>query len=356
MTACLALACLVAAPSESGASAAAPRLAVRIAAPPAVVTDFTARLDPRLAGRGVTLEVTTVPDVDFERLVTTPPDTAQDAPLARVWLDARDSDRALLFLIPRQADRVLVRKVQHSAGFDQVALAQIAYIIETAVVSLLVSEPIGVPQSEARAAVEAVLPAARPAPSAPSAPSGPLYRLGAFGGIGTWSTAATVVGRVGIEGAVERSGDPRRLGLLASAVADPGFHVVTAAGDLLARGLALHLYLTATWRGQRAGAGTIAIGPALLVTRVEPTLNVRSPAETATSAPRTDFDPAVGASVRWELSLGRRTSVFLAALVDVVPLRARYAATVQGQEQELFSPWMLRPGVVLGLATGSELR
>jgi hypothetical protein len=43
-------------------------------------------------------------------------------------------------------------------------------------------------------------------------------------------------------------------------------------------------------------------------------------------------------------------------MVDVVPLRARYAATVQGQDQELFSPWMLRPGLVLGFATGSALR
>ena len=42
MNACLALACWVAALGEPGASAAAPGLAVRIAAPPAVVTDFTA--------------------------------------------------------------------------------------------------------------------------------------------------------------------------------------------------------------------------------------------------------------------------------------------------------------------------
>jgi hypothetical protein len=353
MNACWALACWVAALGEPGASAAPPGLAVRIAAPPAVVTDFTARLNPRLAARGVVLEVTTVPDVDFERLVTTPPDAAQDAPLARVWLDGRDADRALLFLIPRQGDRVLVRKIQLAAGFDQVALAQIAYIIETAVASLLVSEPIGVPQSEAREAVEAVLPAAPPTAETPASP---LYRLGAFGGVGVWSSAAMAAARVGIEGALERSGGTRRLGLTAAAVVDPGFHVVTAAGDLLARCLALHLYLTATWRSQRAGAGAIGVGPALVITRVEPTLNVRSPAETATSAPRIDFDPAVGATLRWELPLGRRTSIFLAAMVDVVPLRARYAATVQGQDQELFSPWMLRPGLVLGFATGSELR
>jgi hypothetical protein len=318
-----------------------------------VITAFTARLRPRLDARGVALETTTVPDVDLERLVAAPPDTSEDAPLARVWLDGRDSSRALLFLIPPQGDRVLVRKVQLVAGFDEVALAQIAYIIERAVASLLVSEPIGVPKSEARSAVEAVLPAAPP-PAAP--PASPMYRLGAFGGVGAWSGDVTTVARVGIEAALERSGRPRRLGLAASVVADPGFHVVTAAGDLLARSLALHLYATATWRGGRAGAGAIAVGPALVVTHVEPTLAVPSPTDTATSSPRTDFDPAVAATVRWELPLGRRTSAFLAAMVDVVPFRARYTATVQGQDQGLFSPWMLRPGLVLGLATGSEQR
>jgi hypothetical protein len=56
------------------------------------------------------------------------------------------------------------------------------------------------------------------------------------------------------------------------------------------------------------------------------------------------------------LPLGRRIGMLVAAMVDVVPLRARYAATIQGQDQDLFSPWMLRPGLVLGFAAGSERR
>src|ERR671939_347421 len=92
------------APAASMASPAGPsparagtaRLSVRIAAPAAVVADFSDRLSARLTSRGVTLEVTSVPDVDFARLAATPADTAVDAPLARVWLDGRGPERALL--------------------------------------------------------------------------------------------------------------------------------------------------------------------------------------------------------------------------------------------------------------------
>jgi hypothetical protein len=353
MTAGLALACWLMAVDEPDAAAVRDRLTLRIAAPASVVTEFTARLTPRLAARAVALDVTTVPEVDFERLIAMPPDTAKDAPLARVWLDGRDPGRAVLFLIPRQGDRVLVRDVRLTAGFDEVALAQTAYIIDRAVASLLVSEPIGVPQSEARAAVEAVLPAAAPVAEAPRRR---LLRLGAFGGVGAWSAEAPATARIGIEGSIERDGDAGRFGLAASAVADPGFHVEEPGADLFARSLALHLFVTASWRVGRAAAGGIAVGPALIMTRIEPTLSVSSSAETATFAPRTDFDPAVCVTARWELSLGRRTSVFLAAMLDIVPVRARYAETVQGQDHALFSPWPVRPSLVLGVATGSELR
>jgi len=386
----VALACWVAAVvAEPGAGRASARLTVRIAARPAVVADFIDRLSQRLASRGVNLEVTSVPEVDFARLAATPADTAEDAPLARVWLDGRGPERALLFLKPRQGDRVLVRKIELAGGFDQVAMAQIAYIIERAVASLLVSEPIGVPQSEARAAVEAVLPAAPPpavesraavearagaearaAVEAPSAVETPtavetpaavetravsLYRLGVFGGAGTWSSDAMTVARVGVEGALERPGGAWRLGLTASVVGDPGFHVGSSERDLLVRALALHLFATATWRGGSYGAGGIAVGPALLVTHVEPRL-AGSSTVPVTASSLTSYDPALGVSARWELPLGWWTSVFLAALVDVVPLHARYAVTVRGSDQVVFAPWILRPGLVLGVATGSALR
>jgi hypothetical protein len=247
---------------------------------------------------------------------------------------------------------VLVRTIELARGFDQVALAQIAYIIETAVTSLLVSEPVGVPQSEARAAVEAVLPAA---PPVVEAPAGSGYRAGVFGGVGAWSGDA-VVSRIGIEAAIERPVGTHRLGVAVAAVADPGFHVGPVGDDLLVRSLVLHVHATARWRAGRYGGGALAIGPALAVTHVEASLTGSSPGEMVTQAPRTDLDLGASMTARWELPLGRRTSVFLAALLDLVPTRARYVANVRGEDQVIFAPWALRPGLVLGVATGSELK
>lgn len=358
----LSIAAWLAAFGEVAGDAATQRLSLQIAAPAPLITALTDRLASRLAARAVALDVTAVADVDFERLATLPPPIAEDSPLARVWLDGRDTRRALLFLVPRQGNRVLVRKVELSGGFDEVALVQTTYIIDRAVASLLVSEPIGVPQSQARAAVAAVLPAtATAAPVVDLTPPSHLFRLGAFGGVGAWSGEAVATARLGIEASLQPDGGgPRRLGLAASTVVDPGFHVVEAGVDLLARSLAFHLYATATWRAGRAGPGGIGvgIGPALIVTRIDPTLTVSSATETARFSPRNDFDPAVGGIARWELPVGRSSSVFVGALLDLVAVRARYAVTVQGQEQEqaLFSPWLLRPSLVLGVTTGSQLR
>ena len=100
------------------------------------------------------------------------PKRTPGAPLARAWLDGRDPRVAILFLIPRQTDRVLVRKVPLGAGFDAVALAEIAYIVERVVASLLAAEPIGVPPAEARAAL-AQTSVSAPAPSSVLAPAPP---------------------------------------------------------------------------------------------------------------------------------------------------------------------------------------
>lgn len=354
----LALAGWLTAFGELGGDAPQHRLALQIAGPSSLVTALTDRLATRLAARAVELDVTTVSNVDFERLATAPPALADEPPLARVWLDGRDAARALLFLLPRQGDRVLVRKVELSGRFDEVALAQTTYIIDRAVASLLMSEPIGVPKSQAPAAVAAVLP---PAPTAVAVaetrPAALSFRIGAFGGVGAWSGEALATARLGIEGALRRNvGDAEQLGLAASAVVDPAFHVTQPGSDLLARSLALHLYATVTWRAGRAGLGGLGVGPALIVTRIDPTLTVASATESASSAPRTDFDPAVGLTARWDVPVGKRTTLFLAGLLDVVPIRARYAVADGAEERAVFSPWLLRPGLVLGVSTGSELR
>jgi hypothetical protein len=145
-----------------------------------------------------------------------------------------------------------------------------------------------------------------------------------------------------------------RIGLAASATLDPEFHSTDGNGDLLVRAVTLHVSLTARKRFGRSGMGRIAAGPGLLVTRITPSLNKSSPTDNVTPAPRTDLDPTIGLVARWDLYIGQRTSVFIAATVDIVLLRAQYTEVVNGDDRVLFSPWPVRPGLLLGVSTGSD--
>jgi hypothetical protein len=357
VNACLALGCWVVLGGLPDATdAVANRLALRIAAQPSVVAAVTARLAPRLEAQGIVLDVTSVPEVDIDRVLELPPDDRPDAPLARGWLDGRDIDSAVLLLIPRRSDRVVIRKVPLMLGVDEVGLAEITFIIERSMASLRASEPIGLPHAEARAAVSAALPASSSAGAALAAPNALGLRLGVFGGVSSWSSTSLLVPRVGLDLWIDRVMGGGRVGLAASAAVDPEFHSTDGDGDLLVRAVALHASATAVRRFGRSGMGRIAAGPGLLVTRITPTLATSSPTDKIAAAPRTDLDPVIGLVARWDLRIGQTTSLFVAATVDIVLLRAQYTETVNGVDRVLFSPWPVRPGLVLGVSTGSDRR
>ena len=355
MNACAALACWVAIGGLPGATDSVPnRLALRIAALPSVVAAVTARLAPRLQAQGVALEVTSVPEIDMDRVLALPPDNRLDAPLARCWLEARDIDSAVLLLVPRRSDRVVIRKVPLVLGLDEVGLAQITFIIERSMASLLASEPVGVPRAEARAAVTAVLPARSSAGAAVAAQGDIALRVGVFGGVSTWSSSATLAPRVGLDLWIDRVTGDGRVGLAASATVDPGFHSTDANGDLLVRAVALRASATVGRRFGRIGTGRLAAGPGILVARIAPTLAGSSATDLVAAAARTDLDPVIGFVARWDFRVGPTTSAFVATTVDVVPLRAQYTETVDGVNRVLFSPWLVRPGLLLGISAGSD--
>jgi hypothetical protein len=354
VNACLALACWVAIGGLPGATdGVSDRLALRIAAQPSVVAAVTARLGPRLEAQGIALDVTSVPEVDIERVLELPPDDRPDAPLARGWLDGRDIDGAVLLLIPRRSDRVVIRKVPLMLGVDEVGLAEITFIIERSMASLRASEPIGLPHAEARAAVSAALPARSPGAGL-AAPNTIARRLGVFGGVSSWSSTSLLVPRVGLDLWIDRMTGGGRVGLAASAAVDPGFHSTDGNNDLLVRAVALHVSVTAARRLGGSGMGRIAAGPGLLVTRITPSLATSSPTDNVAPSPRTDLDPVIRLLARWDLRIAQRMSLFVAATVDVVLLRAQYIEQVNGVDRVLFSPWPVRPGLLLGVSTGSD--
>jgi hypothetical protein len=355
----LALACWAATAGDPSAADSLPNhLSLRIAAQPSVIAAVGARLAPRLAALGVALDLAPVAEVNIERVLEVPPDNSPDAPLARAWLNAGDIDSAILLLIPRRADRVLMRKVPLTLGVDEAGLAQITFIIERSVASLLASEPIGVPHAEARAALDAALPARVSDEAAQAHVRQTALQVGVFGGLAAWSSDAHLAPRMGLDLWFDWITDGRLLGVAASAAADPAFHSTDANGDLMVRAISVHGWLTAGRQLGRLGVGRVAFGPALLVTHVAPTLARFSPTDVVAGAARTDVDPVIGFAARWDLPLERAVgggalTAFLAATVDFVPLRAQYSELVDGAKRELFSPWPVRPGLVLGVSVGS---
>lgn len=348
----LVVACWAAAVGGPGAAdGPTDHLALRIAAPPAVLAAVEARLAPRLAALGVALDVAAVPDVNLKRVLESPSEHSAEAPLARGWLDAQNLDSAVLLLVPRRADRVLMRRVPLTLGVDEAGLAQITFIIERSMASLLASEPIGVPQAEARAVLDAPPPA--PADAASDGARERLVQMSAFGGFASWSSTARLVPRVGLDVWIDWLNGATRVGVAGSAAVDPGFHSGDAKGDLVVRAVSLHAWATAGRELGSFGVARVALGPALLVTHVAPALTSSSAADAVTGAARTDLDPMLALAARWDLPVGARASVFLAATVDLVPLRVQYTELVNGTSRSVFSPWPVRPALVLGASLGS---
>jgi hypothetical protein len=123
-------------------------LRLQIAAAEPVMAAVVDRLRARLGAMGVELVARLVGAVDVDAVLATPPASGDGAPLAQVWLDGRSSGDAVLILVPRSADRVLARRIASGAVFDEVALAEIVFVIERATASLLASRPVGVPKAE----------------------------------------------------------------------------------------------------------------------------------------------------------------------------------------------------------------
>ena len=337
------------------------RLSLQLAADGSVVEALRAHLVPDLGARHVDLDVTLVTAVDIERVLATAADRNADAPLARAWLDGRDPQAAVLFMIPRQADRVLVREIPLKSGFDAVALAEVAYIIERAVASLLAAEPIGVPPAEARAALAQIsiapVTVAAPAPvtvaaaPTPAPPARLAFDGAAFAGVVAWASSAGAVLTAGVSVGVERVGASARAGLALAVTGRESFDVAGTPTGVRVGGADIRLLLTLGRTLGDWGTGRLGVGPGLVISRVEP-VGGTSASRTIEAQPRTDADPMLSFVARWDVPLGRIVRPFLAATVDVVPVRGEYTATVNGISTTLLTPWPVRPGFLAGIAFG----
>lgn len=356
---------MIGAPGGGSGGTGPERLSVSIAADGSVTEALRAHLAPGLAAQAVELDLTPVAAIDVERILATATERDPGAPLARAWLDGRDPQAAVLFLIPRLTDRVLVRKVPLKAGFDAVALAEIAYIVDRAVASLLAAEPIGVPRAEARVALAATPTSSAgaspgPPPTAPitvAAPAPPAtaparlgFHGGAFAGLSAWAPGASAVLSAGASLGVESLGPGLRAGLMLAAAARQSFEVAAAPTGVRVGGGDIRVFLTVGRKLGAWGIGRFGVGPGLVIARVEPVRVGTNGGQVIEARPRTDVDLVLAALLRWDVPLGRVASLFFAATVDVVPVRGEYTATVNGVDRTLLAPWPVRPGLLGGIA------
>jgi hypothetical protein len=354
---------------EAGAPTKEVHLLVRVAAPPGIADTLKERLGPRLAERQVALQLTSVDAIDVEGVLGTSEEAPGSTLLARVWLDGRKPDAAVVLLVPRRADHLLARRIELKSGLDEVALAEIDFVLDRAVSSLLASQPVGVPMAEARAAVERTLagpstskPAAvTPPPSAPSAvattvaslPAPPRARLAldlaAFAGGTTVTTAWAATPIFGGSMGLTRESQRWPLGLRLDAQVRRSVELAAPGASVAVSGGVAHLSLQGGRRFGRLGVASALLGAGIAMTSVEP--SVQTPAGAAVHVtPRHDYDLDVLAAAQWAVPVSGALCVLVQVALDVAPTAERYAAVIDGSEGVVVTPPLLRPVVLGGIS------
>jgi hypothetical protein len=351
------------APGEAP-SAPAPGVSVHAAADEPARAALDERLRPRLRALGVDLTIDVATEIDVDAVINTP--AARDgAPLAQVWLDARSPTEATVFLIPRRADRVLGRRITLGAGLDEVALAELVYIVERAVIALLASQPVGVPREELDPSLR---PAAAPPPPPPAvvatavvppptaapaaAPRTASFHAGVFAEGESWAAGRDAVAAAGALAGLEHVGPWGRLGVALDVTLHREIVGATPQGTLRLDGGGGHVWLALGRTFDVAGTGRLLVGPGLAVNEVGAT--PPAGASGVTARPRTDVDAILGVLLRWDIPVGDRWGLFVATGADVAFVAARYTAVAGTSATPLLTTWPVRPLVRLGFVVGGR--
>jgi hypothetical protein len=329
---------LAAAAPAGAAALSGDTVALVVAGTPAEADGLGSHLRPLIAGRGLVLELRSVPALDLAEVLSPPP--AAPGIRARVWVDLRDRRQATVFFATAAAERTAVRTVPLASDADAVATAEIGEIVLAA----LDAPALGIGPAEPTAA--------EPAPVEASAAWGWAAGLVAAGE--AWAGDAPAVATVGASLLVhgrrpdagwspgvwslvryrvpfESDGRPVRARLRGGEL------------DLL---FDLGRSLRGPWSlGLAAGAGAdlriadpvVAAGETLAQARQQ-----------------RDLVLLIRAAVRIERGLGDHVALWLAAAVDAAPLQGRFVVLDGSAARTLLRPWPVRPSLLLGVALSPE--
>lgn len=337
---------------------------VHVAAPALFVDALTERLRPPLAEENVELVVTNTGAGDAAAIHDAATAGGASAPFVEVWIDGRTSTEVGLSAnVPRTGESVLAQRIPLRAGLDEVALAEIGYLIERCVTTLLearavrgANEVVSAPSpsrdtplvaASSRASPEADF--GRPVPE----PAHLEFHISASVGSEGWATGAVFVPELGLAVLMERVRGAARAGLSLDGEWRLPFAASSTDAKINVEGGAARLLLALGRSFGDHGTGYLLLGPGVVIDHVQATPSIAGDV----SAPaRTDYGWSLCVRLRWGTKLTPRLHAFATLGADVVPVTGRYTAIVDGVQTVLLTEWPIRPSLQLGLDLGARER
>jgi hypothetical protein len=342
---------------DARAAEPAPHVEVVLGGPEAEADAMQAVLDELLGRLDVAHDFARTPGIDPVSVL----EPREGDAAIRVWLELRRPERATCFIADQHGERILIRHLTLEAGLDEVAREQLGHIVESSVQALLEGGEIGVSRTEAAAELGVSEPAPPPPPPAPEPPAPPPAREPATAGwVGLgyqaqfWGGPVPAYHGPALAGGVRaRAGARPRSGLAPGAMFSAQWMTPTAIESeevaLRLQGAALRAMATLRPRLADLAALHVAFGGGVDVVRVAPEARPGSPLD-VTPAYTTAF-PQGQAEVGLIALLPRGLELHFAALAGVDLIDAFYF--VEGDSGPVFDPWIVRPGLRIGLAWDS---
>jgi hypothetical protein len=288
--------------------------------------------------------------------------------LATAWVDLRSPARAELLIVEGESGRVAVRRAVAMDRSAAIVVEEIAHIVHASAEEIAEAErerarraaartpastapPSPAPPSAAPVSPTAPAPASERPPSraeqapAPRAPSWGLDGGGFFGSRSFGPGALAVVGGGGMVGGALSRG-PFRPALWLAAAYHVAFDATGSLVDVHARVLALRLAPTVRLAG---GAGWfVEAGPEAGLDVIWATPESSGLPAGRLDPSRTDLSPMLGAFAAAHLAVGSTADLFLALSADADLAPPRYVMHEGATSEEVFLPWRVRPGLMLG--------
>jgi hypothetical protein len=302
------------------------------------VTQIVSYLRPLLEMRGLRLAVRRVDSLDDADSAGAGP---QPGVRARVWLDLKTPDRAQVLFSPGDQPPTASRVVPTAARIDQVAAAEIAEIILSALLAPEGALSATAPPVERPPQLSAAPPS--------EAPPGTWQRsLGILGAAQSWARGAAAVPEVGLSVLFEwrPAAAAWSRAIWTSLRYRPPFEPAQSPLRLRVRGGEGELLAVLAHGLGRQGRVGFAAGLGVDARLTEPT---PSPGTTLVDRQSVrELAVFLRTALRFDLSLGGPLSIFAALTLDLFPLQDRLLVRQAGAARAVFTPWPLRPGALVG--------